>query len=391
MYNEKKVIVIIGAAGKGTRIGGSLPKQFQTIDSGRRTMLQKTVDVFDKMEEIDEILVVTNQDFLMLCHQQCGEFRKVKKILTGGKERQDSISNAVVWMQNESTHDKADKKYSNLWDNAGTQVSDNSFDRAIVLVHDGARPFVTETVIRRVIVAAERYGAAVPAVPVKDTIRRICAAYDIRQSHIFSIASCIIVTLETKDHKWITQTRRILSYGTDMWKLDRLNNLSRLICSTKPPLERINREYALILNGPVYPPVVQCLIYAMTAGAFAIFFGGNLLDGFSAMFVGALIRITLYAFTAIKMKAIFSNILCSMISGMVCILTHYIGLGHHVEMIMIGNIMLLIPGVLMTNSFRDFISGDMISGLLHFSEAIITAICIAAGFIFSKILLGGIL
>ena len=226
---------------------------------------------------------------------------------------------------------------------------------------------------------------------VEDTIRRICAAYDIRQSHIFSIASCIIVTLETKDHKWITQTRRILSYGTDMWKLDRLNNLSRLICSTKPPLEKINREYALILNGPVYPPVVQCLIYAMTAGAFAIFFGGNLLDGFSAMFVGALIRITLYAFTAIKMKAIFSNILCSMISGMVCILTHYIGLGHHVEMIMIGNIMLLIPGVLMTNSFRDFISGDMISGLLHFSEAIITAICIAAGFIFSKILLGGIL
>ena len=146
---------------------------------------------------------------------------------------------------------------------------------------------------------------------VEDTIRRICAAYDIRQSHIFSIASCIIVTLETK--------------------------------------------------------------------------------GFSAMFVGALIRITLYAFTAIKMKPIFSNILCSMISGMVCILTHYIGLGHHVEMIMIGNIMLLIPGVLMTNSFRDFISGDMISGLLHFSEAIITAICIAAGFIFSKILLGGIL
>lgn len=73
-----------------------------------------------------------------------------------------------------------------------------------------------------------------------------------------------------------------------------------------------------------------------------------------------------------------------MISGMVCILTHYIGLGHHVEMIMIGNIMLLIPGVLMTNSFRDFISGDMISGLLHFSEAIITAICIAAGFIFQN-------
>lgn len=75
---------------------------------------------------------------------------------------------------------------------------------------------------------------------VEDTIRRICNAYGIRQSHIFSIASCIIVTLETKERKWITQTRRILSYGTDMWKLDRLNDLSRRICATQPSFEVID-------------------------------------------------------------------------------------------------------------------------------------------------------
>ena len=210
---------------------------------------------------------------------------------------------------------------------------------------------------------------------VEDTIRRICNAYGIRQSHIFSIASCIIVTLETKERKWITQTRRILSYGTDMWKLDRLNDLSRRICATQPSFAVIDQQYEKILKGPTYSPAVQCGIYAMTAGAF----------------VGALIRVTLYALSAIKLKAIFSNILCSLISGMACILVCYLGIGQHVEMIMIGNIMLLIPGVLMTNSFRDFISGDMISGLLHFSEAMITAVCVAAGFILSKILLGGML
>ena len=124
---------------------------------------------------------------------------------------------------------------------------------------------------------------------------------------------------------------------------------------------------------------------------FAIFFGGNLWDGIASLFVGALIRVTLYAFAKVHMKAIFSNILCSLISGMACILMCRVGPGQHVEMIMIGNIMLLIPGVLMTNSFRDFISGDMISGLLHFSEAMITAVCVAVGFIFSKMLLGGML
>lgn len=136
---------------------------------------------------------------------------------------------------------------------------------------------------------------------VEDTIRRICNAYGIRQSHIFSIASCIIVTLETKDRKWITQTRRILSYGTDMWKLDRLNDLSRRICATQPSFEVIDREYEKILKGPTYSPAVQCGIYAMTAGAFAIFFGGNLWDGFASLFVGALIRVTLYALSAIKL------------------------------------------------------------------------------------------
>ena len=223
---------------------------------------------------------------------------------------------------------------------------------------------------------------------VEDTIQRICNAYGIRQSHIFSIASCIIVTLETKDRQWITQTRRILGYGTDMWKLDRLNDLSRRICATQPSLEVIDREYEKILKGPTYSPAVQCAVYAMTAGAFAVFFGGNLWDGFAALFVGALIRVTLYAFAAIHMKAIFSNILCSLISGIACILVCYIGLGRHVEMIMIGNIMLLIPGLAFTNAFKDIFIGDTISGVMRLIETILWAAALALGFALAGWLLG---
>ena len=78
---------------------------------------------------------------------------------------------------------------------------------------------------------------------VEDTISRICSAYGVRQSHIFSIASCIIVSLETSDGEWITQTRRILNYGTNMYKLDRLNNLSRKICSEHLPRQAIEEEF----------------------------------------------------------------------------------------------------------------------------------------------------
>ena len=120
---------------------------------------------------------------------------------------------------------------------------------------------------------------------VEDTIKRICNAYGVKESHIFSIASCIIVTLETPDGQWITQTRRILSYGTDMYRLDRLNNLSRKICATLPSYEEVNAEYEEIIKSPVYTPVQQCAVCAMIAAAFTVFFGGTLLDGFAALFV----------------------------------------------------------------------------------------------------------
>lgn len=224
---------------------------------------------------------------------------------------------------------------------------------------------------------------------VEDTISRICRAYGVRQSHIFSIASCIIVSLETADGEWITQTRRILNYGTNMYKLDRLNNLSRKICAGCPAWETVEEEFQTIVQSREYSPAVQVAVCAMVAAAFTVFFGGSLRDGIAAAFVGVLLKMTLFGLQAMKMKQIFSNIICSIISGLGCIFVCFVGLGRNLDAIMIGNIMLLIPGVILTNSFRDFISGDMISGLLHFSEAIITAICVAGGFIIAIILTGG--
>lgn len=224
---------------------------------------------------------------------------------------------------------------------------------------------------------------------VEDTISRICKAYGIRQSHIFSIASCIIVSLECSEGNWVTQTRRILNYGTNMYKLDRLNDLSRTICSERPEWEWVRLEFKAIIDSSQYSPLIQCSICAMVAAAFTVFFGGSVRDGLAAAFVGIILKLTLYGLQSIKMKQIFSNIICSIISGLTCIFTCRAGIGQNVDAIMIGNIMLLIPGVLLTNSFRDFISGDMITGLLHFSEAIITAISIAGGFIIAIILTGG--
>ena len=142
MYEGQKVTAVIVAAGSGTRMGSDVPKQFLKI--GGRTILETTVAVFDKNEYVDDILVLTNRDFVAFCQELCGPFERVRAVLPGGKERQDTVYEAVRRLP----------------------------DGELVLIHDGVRPYVTDTVIAGVLAGAMSAGAAVPAVASKDTVRQ---------------------------------------------------------------------------------------------------------------------------------------------------------------------------------------------------------------------------
>ncbi|MBR0600472.1 2-C-methyl-D-erythritol 4-phosphate cytidylyltransferase [Sinanaerobacter chloroacetimidivorans] len=145
MTKEAKTAVIIPAAGSGKRMGGGIPKQYGNL--GGMSILARTVKAFADLNEIHQISIVTNEDYLERCRlelKNLGLMSKVREILTGGQERQDSIYRAIQRLPE---------------------------DVDLVLVHDGVRPFVTGEVIRRTIEAAKLHGAAVAAVPVKDTIK----------------------------------------------------------------------------------------------------------------------------------------------------------------------------------------------------------------------------
>jgi len=141
MINGKSVTAIITAAGKGSRMGTSLPKQF--LSMGGKTILTRAIEPFEKAEFVDRILVVTNWDFVALCEKICEDYSKVERVLVGGKERQDSVKNAL-----------------------------DIIEDGYALIHDGARPYVSEDIIKAVLTDAAETGASVAAVPVKDTIRQ---------------------------------------------------------------------------------------------------------------------------------------------------------------------------------------------------------------------------
>lgn len=149
MYNDKKTAVIIAAAGMGRRLGGPIPKQF--MDIGGRPVIAKTLKVFEAMDEIDSIFIVTNEDYMEHCEAITKEYgiSKIAAIVKGGAERQDSVYNAL------------------------RAVSDTCAE--YVLIHDGARPFVTGEVILNVLEGIVQRGAAVACIPMKDSLRRLAA------------------------------------------------------------------------------------------------------------------------------------------------------------------------------------------------------------------------
>ena len=143
-----KNIALITAAGKGTRLQGfGLPKQFLRVNG--KPMLIYCVETFNKCELIDGILVITSKEYIeevkRLCHQY--SIDKLIAVVEGGQTRQQSVFNGLMALKSH-------------------EVSDDD----VILIHDGARPLVDETIIRYNIDACMKYDAVETVIPATDTI-----------------------------------------------------------------------------------------------------------------------------------------------------------------------------------------------------------------------------
>lgn len=226
---------------------------------------------------------------------------------------------------------------------------------------------------------------------VEDSIRRICKSYNAKRVDVFTITSSIVVTLQREDGSSFTQTRRIHKYSTNLDKVDRLNNLSRYICSYTPEANYIVNELKKIDNGKTYNSHVESIVYVIIAGVFTIFFGGSLCDAVVSSVIAIFLRLSITLTQKVDTNILFVNIIGSFIIGLLAVLSVNIGIGKSLENIIIGNIMLMIPGIALTNSIRDIIRGDTIAGLFRLCEAIVIALSIAVGFGIASIFFGGML
>ena len=232
-----------------------------------------------------------------------------------------------------------------------------------------------------------KYGAEVSRV--EDTMGRLCKAYGFVRADVFTITSSIIATVTLPDERSITQTRRIKERVTDLGKVARVNALSRKICASPCGLRELQDQIQAIWKTPGVPDWLNLAMYSMISAALSVFFGGGWMDGCAAALSGLVLFATLQFSASLKLNSIIQTMICSAITALAVLLLVRLGIGRQPDKIMIGNIMLVIPGIQFTTALRDMINGDTISGLLNMSEAVLKAISVAMGFAVVLIVGGG--
>ncbi|MDQ0507854.1 uncharacterized membrane protein YjjP (DUF1212 family) [Peptoniphilus ivorii] len=213
----------------------------------------------------------------------------------------------------------------------------------------------------------------------EDTIMRMCESRaNIRDVDVFALSSAIFLSLDY-DNETITIFKDIDSYGTHLGRIQALNAFSREFVESDISLREAREQLLSIWSIPVAPPLTKMFFTGMCSGSFAMLFGGNWADLVYTFFVGAILSFCLYLMSKRNLTFFPEAFFGTLIISLLALVGSFCFAELHMDMIIIGSIMPLVPGMTITNSFRDIISGDYLSGVIGITKGIFVALAIALG------------
>jgi len=213
---------------------------------------------------------------------------------------------------------------------------------------------------------------------VEESVNRITSAYGV-SGEAFAIPNCLTVSIETPDGH-ITRMRRIGFHGNDLDSVERFSNLSRRICAEKPdPKTALNCVKDTAKAKARYSLPLFLLGNILGACGYAVFFGGCIQDALCAAFCGLLVGLCSQFMDKLKVNPFFSTIAAAFIMALAAYAMGYAGLARNSASVIIGTLMILVPGLLFTNALRDIIFGDTNSGVIRIVQVLLMAAAIGLG------------
>ena len=214
---------------------------------------------------------------------------------------------------------------------------------------------------------------------VEETMDRICKHYGVRSGSAFVLSNGIFATAGSERERYFAKVQHIPVSGTHLNRVAAVNQLSREIESGQYTVEAAAQALEDIKNMPGKRKSNQVLDSGVGSAAFCYLFGGNMGDTLCALCAGLVLYLYVLYVSAPRLSKIVGNIGGGALVTFICSGFYLLGAGAHLNFMIIGSIMPLIPGVAFTNAIRDIADGDYISGSVRMLDALLVFFSIAIG------------
>lgn len=214
---------------------------------------------------------------------------------------------------------------------------------------------------------------------VEDTIIRVCKAFDVKNPEAIVMPTGIFISSTDENNKPISIIKRIHTRKVNLNKISKVNDLSRKLSSKALTIDEVKVELELLEKEPGYKQITNVFISGFAVTSFALLFGATIKDSLFAFFIGIVISLVTSYLSKIKFNDFFINLTGGAVAATLGILLSRLKLIYSMDTVIISSIMLLVPGLTITNAIRDTIAGDLVSGISRALEAFFIAIAIAVG------------
>lgn len=223
---------------------------------------------------------------------------------------------------------------------------------------------------------------------VEESLQKMSESFGFTNVEVFAIPSYYTLSLNLTNGQPYQSSKRSRTNRIHLDHLYELNCLVRKICNQEIELEEINQKLKEIKLQPLNFPLILTG-YIVSSAMFCVFFGGGINEMFISALIGFILYYIIFILERLRINGIVRTILASMVLSTLAIISTKLNLITNQQSVITGTLMLLVPGIAITNSLRDIIGGDFISGLSRMIEAILIAASIAIGVGIMMMLLKG--
>ncbi len=214
---------------------------------------------------------------------------------------------------------------------------------------------------------------------VEEVIQRICDHYQVTSVNEFVLSNGIFITVGSSVEPAFARVEHIPVSGTHLDKVAAIDRLADEIDMGLYTVEEATAKAEEIRRRPEVSRMLRCLASGLGSAAFCCLFGGDLADSACAFGAGFILYLFMLYVSGPHLSKIVGNLIGSLLVTLICAFFYLFVPGRHMNFMIIGSIMPLVPGVAFVNAIRDIADGDYISGAVRMLDAMLIFVCIAIG------------